>query len=92
MFLLKYLLRPKNDYIWINCILIKETPKAMLIEFDNREIWLPKVWIIKNVGAASWRRTELPCHCERAKRAKQSQAPKETSIKISLRNWAKKSQ
>ena len=35
------------DYIWIDAILIKETPKAVLIEFDNRNIWFPKAWIIR---------------------------------------------
>ena len=40
------------DYIWIDCILIKETRKAILIMFDDQKIWLPKAWIIKTVGAA----------------------------------------
>ncbi|MBU4343541.1 MAG: hypothetical protein KKG21_05990 [Candidatus Omnitrophica bacterium] len=34
-------------YIWVDVYIIKETPKAILIMFDNREIWLPKVWIIR---------------------------------------------
>ena len=36
-----------NGYIWIDCILIKEPKKAILIMFDNRKIWLPKAWIVK---------------------------------------------
>ena len=40
------LLNPKT-YLWINAILIKETPKAILIEFGGRKTWLPKTWIVK---------------------------------------------
>lgn len=36
-----------QDYIWIEAILIKETPKAILIEFDSRQFWLPKAWIVR---------------------------------------------
>ena len=43
---LKKLLFSKN-YFWIDVILIKETKKAVLIEFDGRKIWLPKAWIVK---------------------------------------------
>ncbi len=50
-----------------------QTVKAIQIEFDNRKAWLPKVWIRKR------------CHCERVKRAKQSQNV--ISIKISLYHW-----
>jgi len=35
------------DYIWIDCTLIRETQKAILIDFDDKKIWLPKVWIVK---------------------------------------------
>jgi len=35
------------DYIWIDCALIKETQKAILIDFDDRKIWLPKAWILR---------------------------------------------
>ena len=34
-----------QDYIWVDATLIKETPNAILIEFDGKEIWLPKAWI-----------------------------------------------
>lgn len=34
-------------YIWIDVLLIKETPKAMLIMFDGTKIWLPKAWIVR---------------------------------------------
>ncbi|MBU4312524.1 MAG: hypothetical protein KJ706_07380, partial [Candidatus Omnitrophica bacterium] len=40
------LLNPKA-YLWIDATLIKETPKAILIEFDGKKIWLPKAWIVK---------------------------------------------
>jgi len=45
-FRLRTLLYPKT-YFWIDVLLIKETQKAILIEFDGRKIWLPKAWIIK---------------------------------------------
>jgi len=35
------------DYIWIDVILIKETPKVILIEFDGRRMWFPKGWIVR---------------------------------------------
>ena len=37
---------PKR-YIWIDVILVKETPKAILIMFDDKEAWFPKAWIIR---------------------------------------------
>ena len=36
-----------QDYLWIEALLIKETPKAILIEFDGKQTWLPKAWIVK---------------------------------------------
>ncbi|MBL7132449.1 MAG: hypothetical protein ISS45_13825 [Candidatus Omnitrophica bacterium] len=50
MFNLKYWLNlaiNPQDYIWIEATLIKETSKAILIEFDNKEIWFPKAWIMR---------------------------------------------
>ena len=50
MFNLKHWLNLATNpqtYIWIEALLIKETPKALLIEFDGKQIWLPKAWIIK---------------------------------------------
>ena len=35
-----------QSYIWIEALLIKETPKALLIEFDDRKIWFPRAWIL----------------------------------------------
>lgn len=34
------------DYIWQDVILIKETSKTILIDFDGRDAWLPKAWIL----------------------------------------------
>jgi len=34
-------------YIWVDVFLLKETPKAILIMFDGRRIWLPKAWIVR---------------------------------------------
>ena len=36
-----------QDYIWIDAILLKETPKAIQILFDDKRIWLPKAWIVQ---------------------------------------------
>ena len=36
-----------QNYIWIEAVLIKETPKAIKILFDNKEIWLPKAWTLR---------------------------------------------
>jgi len=50
------LLNPKV-YLWIDVILIKETPKAILIEFDGKKTWLPKAWVVK---------IKSNRHCERS--------------------------
>ena len=63
------------DYIWIDCTLVKETQKAILIMFDGRRIWIPRAWI--SVIASS-RKTPT------------WQLQKPISIKISLYNWSKK--
>jgi len=35
------------DYIWVDVLLIRETKKAILIEFDGQKVWLPKAWILR---------------------------------------------
>ena len=71
-----------QEYIWIEAALIRETPKAILIEFDGKQIWLSKAWIVrikpKNV-VAQFIGQKIP-----------SSTP--ISIKISQIHWAKKSQ
>lgn len=50
MFNLKYWLNlatNPQEYIWIEAILVKETHRALLIEFDDKQIWLPKAWIVR---------------------------------------------
>jgi len=77
------LLNPKA-YIWIDAILIKETAKAILIEFDGQEIWLPKACITKI------KRNKLR-HCERpALRSLGEGGSEAISIKISEYHWTKK--
>ena len=44
--LLKFVLYLQT-YIWVDVFLIKETPKAILVVFDGKEIWLPKAWVIR---------------------------------------------
>jgi hypothetical protein len=63
------------DYIWVDVLLVHETRKAVLIEFDNRKAWLPKAWIVAFT---------------RSKAVKKSQPPEAISIKIALYYWAKK--
>jgi len=43
---LNFVLNPRG-YVWIDALLIKETPKAILIEFDGKQAWLPKAWILQ---------------------------------------------
>ncbi|MCK4860076.1 MAG: hypothetical protein KAS87_05920 [Candidatus Omnitrophica bacterium] len=35
------------DYVWVDVVIARETPKAILVIFDNKKVWLPKAWIIK---------------------------------------------
>ena len=34
------------NYLTIDAILIKETPKAILIIFGEQKAWIPKTWIL----------------------------------------------
>jgi len=36
-----------HTYIWVDVLLIKETPKAILVMFDGRKEWIPKAWIAR---------------------------------------------
>jgi len=65
------------EYIWVDVILIRETQKALLIEFDGRQAWLPKAWIVKI-------KSPLPAGERDRVRGKV------VSIKISLYHWSKK--
>ncbi len=75
--LLGFLFNP-DTYIWVNVLLIKETPKAILVMFDGKKGWLPKAWIL----AVKRNKANLR-HCEPSK-------GEAISIKISEYNWAKK--
>ena len=44
--LLKTIIYQKK-YFWIDAFLLKETKKAILIEFDGKKAWLPKAWIMR---------------------------------------------
>ena len=44
--LIRTLLRPE-PHIWVTVTLITETPKAVLIRYNDREAWLPKAWIVR---------------------------------------------
>ena len=69
-----------QEYIWVEVLLIKETPKALLIEFDDKEIWLPKTRIL------SIKHHKARPHHREPRRGEA------ISIKISQYHWAKKSQ
>lgn len=76
MFSLKFWLNlamNPHESIWIEATLIKETPKALKIIFDGKEIWLSKAWIlrIKRSKIGHWKPNET------------------ISIKISPYRWAK---
>ncbi len=45
--LIKFALEPKT-YLWVDVILIQETPKAILIIFDGQKAWTPKAWITRS--------------------------------------------
>ena len=66
--------------IWVDVFLLKETPKAILIIFDNRKIWLPKAWITK---------IKRNRHCESLDFAR-DKLREAISIKISEYRWVKK--
>ena len=44
--LIKMALCPKI-YLWIDVLLLRETKKAILIEFDGSKTWFPKTWVIR---------------------------------------------
>jgi len=52
--LIYFAANPQN-YIWIDAVLLKETRKAVFISFDNKQIWLSKVWILRI------KRTKITC-------------------------------
>jgi len=102
MFNLKSMLRTPYgfyDYIWIDCTLIRETPKAILLDFDNRKIWLPKAWVIRRQNRPSSPTSVIPgldtviLNKVKDLRADSASSCKQPiSIKISQYNWAKKVQ
>lgn len=75
-----------QDYIWIEAVLIKETPKAILIEFDGKKTWLPKAWIKAITKIPS------PQRGEGKGEGDDLPSPNPISIKISQYHWAKKFQ
>ena len=44
--LIGLIMAPKT-YIWVDVVLVRETPKAILIVFDGRKAWIPKAWIVR---------------------------------------------
>jgi len=77
--LLRNVMYPQK-YIWMDVILLKETRKAILIEFDSRREWVPRAWVV------SIR------HAPLSLRAPNKVRGAAISIKISEYHWAKKFQ
>ena len=44
--LIRLIMAPRM-YLWIDAILVHETPKATLIVFDGRKAWIPKTWLCR---------------------------------------------
>lgn len=44
--LMRFMLEPRA-YLWVDVVIVRETPKAILIIFDSREAWIPKAWIVR---------------------------------------------
>ena len=42
--LIRFMLEPRA-YLWVDVVLVRKTPKAILIIFDGRKAWIPKSWI-----------------------------------------------
>ncbi len=76
--LIRAILEP-TAYIWVDAILIYETPKAILILFDGRKAWIPKAWLYRIKRNKGRHVIANP--------AKRGEA---IAIKISDYNWAKK--
>ncbi len=76
--LIRFVLENRS-YLWIDVVLVKETPKAILIIFDGRKAWIPKAWIYR-IKRNKGRRVI----------ASEPQASEAISIKISDYHWAKK--
>ena len=52
--LIRFVLEPRS-YLWIDVVLVKETPKAILIIFDGRNARISKAWIVpikRNTGGS----------------------------------------
>lgn len=41
---IRRILEPER-YLWMDVILVEETPRAILIIFDGRKAWIPKSWL-----------------------------------------------
>ena len=76
--LIRYMLEPKK-HLWMDVFWVRETPKAILIIFDGRGVWIPNIWL---------------CRIKRNKShyviASPPKAGEAISIKISEYHWAKK--
>lgn len=76
--LIRFVLESRS-YLWIDVVLVKETPKTILIMFDGRKTWIPKAWLRRIKRKKG--------HSVIASPPKAGEA---ISIKISEYHWAKK--
>ena len=44
--LIRFVQEPRT-YLWMDVVLVRETPRAILIIFDDRKEWIPKAWIMR---------------------------------------------
>ena len=89
--LIKFAENPES-YIWVDALLIKETPKAILVVFDGKEIWLPKAWIlrIKHFSRHCGPRSGMKRLRALARGSAETNRARPISLKISECHWAKK--
>ena len=76
--LIRFMLETRT-YLWVDVVFVRETPKAILVVFDDREAWIPKAWLCRIKRNKGRRVIASP--------AKRGEA---ISIKISDYHWAKK--
>ena len=78
--MIRFILEPRT-YIWVDVTFVTETPKAILIIFDGRKVWIPKVWLCR-----------IKCKKSHYVIANPPKAGEVISIKISEYHWAKESE
>ena len=80
-----------TTYIWVTVTIITETPKAVLINHNNRTVWLPKAWIVSTKpGHLPLRVRKAADLSAEAKHDKYLAKAETISIKITEYHWARR--